>query len=97
MFARLMIAPMKIDKLDEAINIYMDGIGPAVKSQKGYVGAYLLVDRKTGKVISISLWDNEEEAIANEKSGYLQEQVVKLKEFFTAPVTREGYEANALD
>ena len=97
MFARLMIVPVKMDKLDETIKIYKESILPAAKSQIGYRGAYLLTDRKTGKVISISLWASKEEAIANEQSGYLQEQVSKLKELLTAPPVREGYEVSIQD
>ena len=97
MFARLMIAPMKMDKMDETIAVYEGSILPAAKSQKGYRGAYLLTDRKTGKIISISLWGSEEEAIANEQSGYLQEQVGKMKEFLAAPPVREGYEVSIQD
>ena len=97
MFARLTIVPMKMDKLDETIKIFKERIVPAAKSQKGYRGAYLLTDRKTGKEVSISLWDSEEDAIANEQSGYYQEQVSKLKEFFTAPPVREGYEVSIQD
>ena len=97
MFARLMIASMKMDKLDETIKTYKENILPAAKSQKGYRGAYLFTDRKTGKVISISLWRSEEEAIANEQSGYLQEQIGKLKEFLTASPVREGYEVSIQD
>ena len=94
MFARLMIVTMKMDKLDDAIKIYSESIIPAAKSQKGFRGGYLLTDRKTGKEVSISLWDSEEDAIANEQSGYLQEQVSKLKESMAAPPVREGYEVS---
>jgi len=44
--------------------------------------------------VSITLWDSEEEAIANEKSGYYQDQVNIFKEYFTAPPVREGYEVS---
>ena len=94
MFARLTIVQTKSDKLDETIKIFQEGVVPAAKSQKGYRGAYLLTDRKTGKGISISLWDSEEDAIANEQSGYYQEQVAKFKDFFTAPPVREGYDVS---
>jgi heme-degrading monooxygenase HmoA len=94
MFARLTIVQVKIDKLDETIKIFEDSVVPAANSQKGSRGAYLLTDRKTGKGISISLWDSEEDAIANEQSGYYQEQVGRFKDFFTAPPTQEGYEVS---
>ena len=92
MFARLSIVLVKMDKLDDTVKVFRESIVPAAKSQKGYQGIYLLTDRKTGKGVAISLWDSEDDAIANEQSGYYQEQVSKLREFFTEPPVREGYE-----
>jgi heme-degrading monooxygenase HmoA len=97
MFARLTVVQVSLDKLDETIKIYEENVIPAAKSQKGYRGAYLLSDRKTGKGVSITIWDNEEDAIANEQTGYYQEQVGRFKEFFTAPPVREGYEVSIQD
>jgi len=94
MLARVTIVQVDLNKFDETIGIYRDSVIPAAKSQKGYRGAYLLTDRKTGKGISITLWDSEEDAIANEQSGYYQEQLGKFKDFFTAPPVREGYEVS---
>jgi len=94
MFARLTVFQVNIDKLDETKKIYKESVIPAAKSQKGYRGVYLLTDSKTGKGISITLWDSEEDAIANEQSGYYQKQVAKFKGFFTAPPIREGYEVS---
>jgi len=93
MFARITIVQGKIDKLDESIKMYEDSI-PAAKSQKGFQGAYLLTDRNTGKSISCTLWDSEDDAFANEQSGYYQEQLDKLKDFLTAQPVREGYEVS---
>jgi len=94
MFARLTITQVKIDKIDEALKIYEESVIPAAKSQKGWRGNYFLTDRKTGKGISIALWDSEDDAIATEQSGFYQEQVNKFKDFFTAPPVREGYEVS---
>ena len=94
MFARLTIVKVKIDKLDETIKIYEDSVVPAAKSQKGFRGTYLLTNRNTGKGIACTLWVSEEDAVANEQSGYYQEQVGKFKDFFTAPPAQEGYEVS---
>ena len=94
MFARLTIVQGKLDKIDETSKIYEESVVPAAKSQKSYKGASLLMDRKTGKGISISLLDSEEDAVANEQSGYYQEQVRRFKDFFTAPPTQEGYDVS---
>jgi heme-degrading monooxygenase HmoA len=85
---------MKIDMIDEGIKLYEESVVPAAKSQKGYRGVYFLTDRKTGKAVSIALWDSEEDAIANEKKGYYQKQVNKFKDIFAAPSVREGYEVS---
>lgn len=94
MFARVTMVQVDLNKFDETIGIFRDSVIPAAKSQNGYQGSYLLTDRKTGKGISITLWDSEENAIANEQSGYYQEQLGKFKGFFTAPPVREGYEVS---
>ena len=92
MFARVTRAQMQIDKIDEAIKIIEESIVPAAKYQKGFRGIYALVDRKTAKGMTISLWDSEEDAIATEESGYYQEQIGKVVHLYTAPSVPEGYE-----
>ena len=47
--------------------------------------------------MSITIWDTEEDAMANEQSGYYQEQVSRFKDIFKAPPVREGYEVSVQD
>ena len=94
MFARLTKGQIRIERIDEFIKIYKESVVPAAKSQKGYNGIYLFVDRKTGNGVSISLWESEEDVIANEKNLFYQEQVAKFITFFTKPPIREGYEVS---
>ena len=94
MFARVTMFQTNSDKIDEAIKIYTESVSPVRRAQKGSCGGYFLTDRKTGKGIAISLWDSEEDAIANEQSGYYQEQLSKFKDCFAAPPVREGYEVD---
>ncbi|MBW1799397.1 MAG: hypothetical protein JRJ85_01575 [Deltaproteobacteria bacterium] len=97
MFARFTIVQSNVEKMDEVIKLYGESVVPAAKSQKGYRGAYLFTDRKTGKGYSISLWDSEEDALANEQTGYYREQVGKFKDYFTAQPVQEGYEVSVQD
>ena len=94
MFARLTILQVNTERLDETIKLFEQSVVPSAKWQKGYRGIYLLTDRKTGKGVSIALWDSEEDSIANEQSGYYQEQLGKFKDLFTASPVREGYEVS---
>ena len=97
MFARVSIIQVKSDKIDEAIKIYRENVTPARKAQKGSRRGYLLTDRKTGKGMAISLWESEDDAIANEQSGYYKEQISKFKDCFAASPVREGYEVSDQD
>ena len=92
MFARLSIVQINLNNIEESGKLYKESVMPAMKKQKGYKGVYLLGDRKNGKSIAISLWESEEDAIANEKSGYYLEQLKKFKDVFTSQPIIEGYE-----
>lgn len=98
MFARLTILQVQVKKIDETIRIFEESIIPTTKKQKGYREAYLLTDPKTGKCLAISLWDREEDAVANERSGYYKDKIDKMVPFFTiaalAPI-HEGYQVSA--
>jgi len=97
MFARLTRFKVNIDKIDEVKKRYQESVIPAAKSQKGYRGMYFMVDRNTGKGVSMSLWNSEKDAIANEKNRYYQEQLVKFIDLLIEPVIREGYEVAVQD
>ena len=88
MHARVVTANVNPDEIEEAAGVYRDSIVPAAKEQKGSERLLLLTDRAKGKILSISVWETEEDMLAGEASGYLREQLAKLKPFFTAvPVT----------
>jgi len=92
MFAWVNKIRVKRNNVDVSVKLCRDSVIPAAKSHKGFRGAYLLTDRKTGKGIFMTLWDSEEDAVSNEHSGYYQQQLTKFKDFLTAPPVREGYE-----
>ena len=92
MFARFTIVQVNPEKIDETIKLYEESVVPTAKSQKGFKGMTLFTDRKTGKGYSISIWESEADAIANEESGYYREQVGKFAEYMTAPPVQEGFE-----
>ncbi|MFB0559975.1 MAG: hypothetical protein ACETWM_01900 [Candidatus Lokiarchaeia archaeon] len=77
--ARFTFATLKPEaSVDEARKVWRDGITPAGKDQKGFVGNLLLLNEETREGMAISLWESESAADAGEKSGYYQEQVLKF-------------------
>ena len=97
MFARLVSAQVDTDKFNEGISIWKERDMPLMESVKGYRGAYLLTNRKTGKVTSMTIWDSEEDAIADEKSPLHQEQVDMYKDLLIGEPIVQYYEVSVQD
>jgi heme-degrading monooxygenase HmoA len=73
---------------------YRDSIVPAAKQQQGFTSALLLTDSRSGKGISVTLWETEADQVASEASGYFQEQIAKLGGVIAGPPVREAYEVS---
>ena len=95
MFARVSRTRYQPDKLDEVNKISQESVIPAAKAQKGFRRIYSLRDPKTGKAMTISFWETEEDALANEKSGYFQEQRDKVAPYRAEEAVVERYEVVA--
>ena len=92
MYARLTTMSFRVEKADEGVRIFETSVVPAARAQKGFRAAYLLGDRKSGRSVAITLWDDEASALANEDNRYYQEQLVKFIPLFASPPVREGFE-----
>ena len=92
MFARVITIQVDPGDIDKEISIYGDDIVLALKQREGFVGAMLLGDRKTGKSVSITMWDSEESFKAGEQSGFMQEQLAKVSQLFKETPNIEGLE-----
>lgn len=97
MKARVVTVQIQPDKLDEAVSIYRDSVVPAASEYKGCMAMLLFVDPSSGKGISISHWNSNEELTSSETSGYLQEQFGKFADVFAAPPIREIYELSVAE
>ncbi len=69
MFARVTTYEGPPDKLDEVLHVTREKVIPGAEKLEGFEGAYLLVDRKTGNSMSISLWRSEKDVHASEEAG----------------------------
>jgi steroid delta-isomerase-like uncharacterized protein len=92
-YARLVTGQIAPDKLDEAIRLWQESVAPSVKQQKGFKSARLLVERKTGKVASMGLWETEADFQGTVE--WNQAQLAKFAGLFTVPPSVEGYEVVA--
>ncbi len=92
MYVRMTTLSFRVDRYDEGAQAFEKSVVPAAKAQKGFRAIYLLADRREGRCVALTFWENEAAAAANEENRYYQEQLVKLLPFFASPPVREGYE-----
>ncbi len=59
MFARVSIIQGLPEQVDERAFNYHQQLIPEARKMTGFMGAYLLVDRKSGKNMGITLWETE--------------------------------------
>jgi heme-degrading monooxygenase HmoA len=78
MFARVTMTEGSPAETDTAIRFMRETVLPQAKNMRGFKGAYLLVDRKTGKQIGMALWETEADLNAStEAANRLRAQYVQ--------------------
>lgn len=97
MDARVITVLADVYRIDKAIKIYEESVAPAVKLREGGVGSMLLVDRSSGRAISITLWENREKLIEAQESGFMQEQIKKFTAMLIGTPNIEPFEVVVKD
>jgi heme-degrading monooxygenase HmoA len=69
MFARVSNYQGPPNQVDEGIRTAREQILPRAAELDGYKGAYFLVDRQSGRSVSITLWESEEAMRASEEAA----------------------------
>jgi heme-degrading monooxygenase HmoA len=64
MHARVTTLHSNVRKLDDGVRLFQDQVIPAARQQRGFKGARLLLERTSGTVQAITLWDSAETAQA---------------------------------
>ena len=59
MYARVTMSEGKPQQIEAGISNFRENVIPTAKKLAGFKGSYLLVDRKSGKMLGIALWDTE--------------------------------------
>lgn len=92
MHARVTTGQFPLEEMDEAVRIYNDDAVPAMREQRGFEGVLMLVDRETGKGISISLWSSEAEMLVGEQSSYYRTQIAKFSQLLLQAPDTDHFE-----
>lgn len=92
MFARVLRSQFRVDKITEATRTFREMVIPLCRKQRGFKGGYFLNDSKTGDSVIMTLWDSEDDMLANEASHFFQEQIARFIPFYAKPPIREAFE-----
>ena len=86
-FARLARPVFKREAIDRVIAELPDHIA-TYRSESGFRGAHLMMDRSTGQSVSLTLWGSNTDCESNEASGAFQATVDPITEFISQYPTR---------
>jgi heme-degrading monooxygenase HmoA len=96
MFARMHTLETTSEQHDQGLAIVRDQILPWLRDSTGFRGLIRLADRKSGKVVVITLWANEEalrgSAEAGDRLGMLTVETVG-----STPLALDEYEVSLFD
>jgi len=81
-------------KVEDMKKMFIDEIAPQVKKQNGNLDCRLLEPvSKTDEYISMTVWDNQEDADAYQTSGKYRQLVEKARQYFSNEPTLKVYHA----
>jgi heme-degrading monooxygenase HmoA len=69
-FARVSEWPVPPERQDEALRAAEEHIGPALMKQAGYCGDLLLGDKQDGKMLTVTLWEDEQAMRATDEASH---------------------------
>ncbi len=88
-YSRIVSGKVPVEKLDAAIMLWQTFVGPSARLQKSFINARLLVDRSTGRIVWVGLWDNEPDVQAT--SQWNRDQIARFAGLFVEPPTVEEH------
>ncbi len=90
MYVRAATVQVQPEKMQELIDLFKDTMAPVIEAKKGFQGQYLMTDAGSGRALTFSFWETEEDVLATE---YLPEQVrAKFGSVFAGHPDYDDYE-----
>ncbi|GAB3500036.1 hypothetical protein GCM10027341_24540 [Spirosoma knui] len=92
MFARVIQVSLKPDTINEATRYFRDSVGPALKQIDGFKNSRFLTNPSTNKCLMVTLWESEQHRQDAETSGFLQDVLKNMGQYFAGSPTVDYYE-----
>ena len=91
MYARLITANVKPDKLNDFPAAFSEFALPDASQEPGFKGLYMLKDTAQNRIIGVVLWETEADAVASIE-GFQQRRMPKLMPYLSGPPSAETLE-----
>jgi hypothetical protein len=91
MFCRVTHVQAPEGRVQEGLDLWYENILPVTKSREGFQGAISMVDFDSGKALSITLWEGEEDLLASTEAEYHKKAMERFGEFFQHAHEPENY------
>lgn len=83
-FVRIVSARVEAGRFDELKKRYDEEVKPALMATRGCRAVFLVENvKRRSRVLSVTVWDSEEDAIRYETSGTFDELTSRVSEFFS--------------
>jgi heme-degrading monooxygenase HmoA len=69
MFARVSYFDVRSERIQQGYRAIVEHVIPAVEMQNGYSGVLLLANSQQGKMLTVSLWESEQEMHATDEAS----------------------------
>ncbi|AUD03985.1 antibiotic biosynthesis monooxygenase family protein [Spirosoma pollinicola] len=94
MYARVIQFPLKSESIPDAINYFRDSVGPALKELDGFKNSRMLTNPVDNKGLMVTIWESEAARQAAESSGFLQDILKHMSNYFAGAPTVDYYEVS---
>ena len=78
MYSRMMNIRILPSRIDQGVRILRKSIVPAIESQRGFQGLFMLVNQEKAEIVLISVWDTNHNRMASERNDFIDQQLAKL-------------------
>lgn len=92
MFARVTYVQAPEGKVEEGLTKWRENVLPVTMARDGFRGVLSMVDRESGKALSITFWDMSEDLFASTEAEYHLQAVARFGEFFAGAHEPENFE-----
>ncbi|HEX5503229.1 MAG TPA: antibiotic biosynthesis monooxygenase [Thermomicrobiales bacterium] len=91
MYARVTAVQFQPGTIYEAQRIFREQIAPTIHEQPGSKGLLYLADPTDNRALVVTLWDDEDDALAIEQDGSFYDAIMEIAHLAAGPPGQEEY------